>query len=134
MSGNNKCLLIIDDENDVCLIIKEKFEHLGYKVLTANTVHEGFKKTEEEKPDCVLLDIRIPGSEGGLAYLRSLRSYLHKDLQKQTCIRKIPVIILTGAGVMMQPLFEREGISSFIEKPLNFENLQTQIEHVLWKR
>jgi two-component system, OmpR family, response regulator len=134
MSGYEKCLLIIDDEDDICQIVKEKFENLGYKVLIANTVHEGFKKTEEGKPDCVILDIRIPGSESGLSYLQRLRSYCHKDSQKQTRIRETPVIVLTGVGVVMRPPFEQEGISGFIEKPLNFENLQTQIEHVVWKR
>jgi CheY-like chemotaxis protein len=134
MSDYEKCLLVIDDEDDVCLMIKEKFEHLGYKVLTANTVHEGFKKTEQGKPDCVILDIRIPGSEGGLGYLRRLRAYLHKDPQKQARMRETPVIVLTGAGVVMQPLFEQEGISGFIEKPLNLEDLQTRIQHILWKR
>jgi CheY-like chemotaxis protein len=134
MSGSNNCLLIIDDEDDICQVVKEKFEHLGYKVLIAHSVHEGFQKTEKGEPDCVLLDICIPGSEGGLAYLRKLRSYCHKDPHQQARIRKTPVIMLTGAGKMMQPIFELEEISGFIEKPFDLVNLQTQIQNVLWKR
>lgn len=131
MSENKKCLLIIDDEDDVCQIVKEKFEHLGYKVLTANDGAEGFQKTEEGKPDCVLLDIRIPGGEDGLTYLRKLRSYRHEDIQVQTQVRKTPVIMLTGTGATMQSLFELEGIKGFIEKPFDLINLQTKIEHIL---
>ena len=134
MSGQGKCLLIIDDEDDICQIVKAKFEHLGYKVLTANTVHEGFKKTEQGKPDCVILDIRIPGSEGGLGYLQRLRSYLHEDPQKQARMRETPVIVLTGAGIVMQPPFKQEGINGFIEKPLDFEELRIQVQNVVWKR
>ncbi len=131
MSENKKCLLIVDDEDDVCQIVKEKFEQLGYKVLTALDGAEGFHKTEEGKPDCVLLDIRIPQGEDGLTYLRKLRSYRHEDLQEQTRIRKTPVIILTGAGATMQALFDLEGISGFIEKPFDLANLQDKVEHVL---
>ena len=131
MPENKKCLLVIDDEDDVCQIIKEKFELLGYKVLIALDGAEGFQKTEKERPDCVLLDIRIPRGEDGLTYLRKLRSYRHDDLQEQARIRKTPVIMLTGTGATMQPLFELEGISGFIEKPFDLANLQGKVEHVL---
>ncbi|MFH0985785.1 MAG: response regulator [Candidatus Omnitrophota bacterium] len=134
MPENQKCLLIIDDEDDVCQIVKEKFEHLGYRVLTANDGAVGFQKTEEGKPDCVLLDIRIPGGVDGLTFIRKLRSYRHDDLQEQIRMRKIPVIMLTGAGLTMQPLFELEGITAFIEKPFDLANLQTKVERILQTR
>lgn len=131
MAENKKCLLVVDDEDDVCQIIKEKFELLGYKVLTALDGAEGFRKTEEGKPDCVLLDIRIPRGEDGLTYLRKLRSFRHDDLEEQSRVRRTPVIVLTGAGATMQSLFEIEGISGFIEKPFDLANLQGKVEHVL---
>ncbi|MFH1208613.1 MAG: response regulator [Candidatus Omnitrophota bacterium] len=134
MSEKQKCLLIIDDEDDVCQIVKEKFENLGYKVLTANDGAEGYRKTEEGKPDCVILDIRIPGGEDGLTYLRKLRAYRHEDLQEQARTRQTPVIMLTGSGVTMQPLFELEGIKAFIEKPFDLANFQAKIEHILRTR
>jgi CheY-like chemotaxis protein len=131
MLEKKKCLLVIDDEDDVCQIIKEKFELLGYKVLTALDGAEGFQKTEEGKPDCVLLDIRIPKGEDGLTYLRKLRSYHHIDPQEQIRIRETPVIVLTGMGTERQSIFEFEGISGFLEKPFNLENLQGKVEQVL---
>ena len=131
MLENKKCILVIDDEEDVCQIIKEKLEPLGYTILTATDGAEGFRKTEEGKPDCVLLDILIPKGEDGLTYLRNVRFYRHRDLEKQTRIRKTPVIVITGAGVKMRPLFEFEGISGLIEKPFDLANLRGKIEHVL---
>jgi DNA-binding response OmpR family regulator len=131
MAERKKRILIIDDEDDVCRTVKEKFELSGFQVLMAADGAEGFKKTEEEKPDCVLLDIRIPRGEDGLTYLRKLRSYRHEDLKEQARMRKIPVIMLTGAGTAMQPLFELEHISGFIEKPFDLANLQYQVENIL---
>jgi len=131
MSENKKCILVIDDEDDVCQIIKEKFEPLGYTVLIASDGAEGFRKTEEGHPDCVLLDILIPKGEDGLTYLRKIRFYRHSNPEKQANIRKTPVIMITGAGQKMRPLFEFEGISGFIEKPFELGNLRNKIEHAL---
>ena len=132
MPDDQKCILVVDDEDDICQIIKAKFEALGYRVLTANDGAEGFDKTEEGRPDCVLLDVRIPHGMDGLTYLRKIRSYRHDDLDLEARIRKTPVVVLTGVGAAtMQPLFELEGISGFIEKPFDLGNLQSKIEHVL---
>ena len=131
MSEDKKTILIVDDEDDVCQIVKEKFGSLGYTVVTASDGSEGFKRTEESKPDCVLLDIRIPKGEDGLTYLRKLRSYRHDNLQEQARVRKTPVVVLTGAGASMQSLFELEGISGFIEKPFDLTNLQSKVERIL---
>lgn len=135
MPDNQKCILILDDEDDVCQIIKTKFESAGYRVLTANDGVEGFKKTEEGKPDIILLDVRIPRGEDGLTYLRKLRSYRHENQEEESRMRRTPVIVLTGVGAAtMQPLFELEGINGFIEKPFELNNLQSKIEHVLRMR
>ena len=131
MSENKKRILVIDDEDDVCQMIKEKFSSLGYEVLIAFDGVEGLQKTREDKPDCVLLDIRIPKGEDGLTYLRQLRSYRDDDLQEQTRVRETPVIILTGAGASMRALFESVGISGFIEKPFDIADLHKQILRVL---
>jgi CheY-like chemotaxis protein len=131
MAENQKSILVIDDEDDVCQIVKARFESLGYKVLTANEGAEGFRQTESSKPDVVLVDVRIPQGEDGLTFLRKLRSYRHDDIELQTRMRKIPVIILTGVGATMQSLFELEGISGYIEKPFDLVNLQTKVEQVL---
>lgn len=131
MAENQKSILVIDDEDDVCQIVKARFESLGYKVLTANEGAEGFRQTESSKPDVVLVDVRIPQGEDGLTFLRKLRSYRHDDIELQARMRKTPVIILTGVGATMQSLFELEGISGYIEKPFDLVNLQTKVEQVI---
>ncbi len=131
MPEGSKCILVIDDEDDICQIVKARFEMVGYKVLTANEGAEGLKKTEEHHPDIVLVDVRIPHGEDGLTYLRKLRSYRHDNIETQTRLRKTPVIILTGAGATMQSLFELEGISGYIEKPFDLVNLQSKVEQIL---
>jgi CheY-like chemotaxis protein len=131
MAEKKKCILVIDDEENVRQIIKSRFESLGYKVLVAPEGAEGFRKTEAEKPDCVLLDIRIPEGEDGLTYLHKIRSYRHENPQEQARVRETPVIILTAAGTSMKTAFELEGISGFIEKPFIVANLHDKIRKIL---
>ncbi len=133
MSENQKRILVVDDEDDICQIIKEKFTRLGYEVIVAHDGGEGLLKTVEEKPDCVLLDVRISGGDDGLTYLRNLRGYRHEDMAEQERIRKTRVMMLTGAGSQMQSLFDQEGISAYIEKPFDLTNLQKKIEELLSK-
>jgi CheY-like chemotaxis protein len=129
--AEKKKILIIDDEDDVCQIIKESFEQLGYEVLIAGEGGGGIKRTAEEKPDCVLLDIRIPNGMDGLTYLRKIRSYSHEDPQEQARIRSTVVIVLTGDGISKKAIFEMEGISGFIEKPFEIKSLHSKIQSIL---
>jgi CheY-like chemotaxis protein len=92
---------------------------------------DGFKKATELIPDCILLDIRMPKGENGLTFLRRLRAFRDEDVDKQLRIRKIPVVILTGAGDQMKSLFQQEGISDYIDKPFDSENLKNRILKVI---
>lgn len=132
MQNATKRILVIDDEDDICQILTAKFECLGYEVLTASDGAEGYKKVAEEKPDCVLLDVRIARGDDGLTCLRKIRSHRNENLDEETRVRKTPVIVLTGMGAAtMQPLFELEGISGFVEKPFELAKLQSKVEQVL---
>ncbi|MFA5160456.1 MAG: response regulator [Candidatus Omnitrophota bacterium] len=131
MLENKKRILVIDDDDNVCRIVREGFESVGYQVLTANNADEGLQKTVQGKPQCVLLDIKMPKGTEGLTCLRNIRSFIHKDPQEQSRIRETPVIILTGTGTSMQTAFEMEGVSGFFEKPFNLTHLQSKIEDVL---
>lgn len=134
MAENKKRILIIDDDDNVCQMIAEKFGQLGYQVLIAYEGAEGLTKTEQSRPDCVLLDIRIPKGMDGFTYLQKMRSFRHNDPQEQARIRKTPVIVLTGVGAAMKNIFEAEGISGFIEKPFALSHLHSKIEQVLGSR
>lgn len=129
--AEKKRLLIIDDEDDVCQVVKENFQQLGYEVLIAYEGGEGIKVTVEQKPDCVLLDIRLPNGMDGLTFLRKIRSYSHEDPKEQNRIRSTAVIVLTGSGASQKATFEMEGISGFIQKPFDIKNLHGKIQSIL---
>ena len=134
MAESKKRILILDDEKDICEILKHRFLKFGFEVSVAYDGKEGFDKILQETTDCVILDIRIQGGEDGLTFLRRLRSFRDDDAKVQERIRKIPVIVLTATGQNMKPLFEMEGINDFMEKPFDAAHLKDRVLKILSKK
>jgi len=78
-------ILVIDDEKDVCDTLKDIFIKEGYKVETALSGKEAIFKVQTEKPDLILLDIRMP-EMGGIEVLKKV-----KEIDND-----IPVAIITA--------------------------------------
>jgi CheY-like chemotaxis protein len=122
-----KRILVIDDEENICTIIKICLEYLGgWQVLVAKSSSEGLLLAEIELFDLILLDVVMPDMNG-LALLRALRI--------NPLTRKIPVILLT-AGT--QPLNSNEcaqlGVAGVITKPFDPVDLPNQIRaFLIWE-
>jgi DNA-binding response OmpR family regulator len=57
-------LLIVDDEKDSCLLLKNFFAKRGITVFTANTLIDGLKIIDDEEPDVLFIDNMLPDGEG----------------------------------------------------------------------
>jgi len=119
-----KKILMVDDERDICLLIKQNLELRGdYKVIIANSGRDGISAARHEKPDLILLDIIMPGVSG-FDVLRELKA---KD---ETC--SIPVIMLTAVGTeeakeKAMSLYNED----YLVKPVRTDVLKQKIEDVL---
>jgi DNA-binding response OmpR family regulator len=84
-----KNILIVEDDKILRELISQKLEKENYKISAAVDGEEGLKKTKEEKPDIVLLDLILPGIDGfGVL----------EEIKKDPEINKIPVVILSNLG------------------------------------
>ena len=63
MSDGRK-ILIIDDETDLCLLLKEYFVRKNYEVIVSHTLQEGKVLLTENKPDILFLDNNLPDGIG----------------------------------------------------------------------
>lgn len=116
-----KKILVIDDEPDFVEMLKMKLEASGYEVLAAFDGSEGLKKTREEPPDLILLDIMMPHKDGYTFLL---------ELKKDEAMRSIPVIVLT-AKPGMEDIFQLEGVSGYIMKPFKSAELLPKIKEIV---
>lgn len=80
-------LAIIDDETLIRQVLRHHFERRGYRVLEASTALQGIQIVQEEDPDVVLLDLKLPDLDG-LSTLNRI-----KTIQPDTA-----VIVLTAYG------------------------------------
>src|SRR5688572_12380196 len=61
---NNKKVLIIDDEQDFCMLMKRFFSPKKYDVYVAHTIEDGLNLLDEHQPDIVFLDNNLPDGNG----------------------------------------------------------------------
>jgi two-component system phosphate regulon response regulator PhoB len=120
----SKLILIIDDEDEFCKIVKNNLElDKAFEVAIANNGKEGIKLAKKLKPDLVLLDIIMP-EMNGFQVLETLK----KDLQTIT----IPVVMLTAKGddyskIKAAGLYD----DRYIVKPVEAAVLKNKIMEVL---
>ncbi len=101
-------LLIIDDDEVVRASLAAYLEDSGFSVLQASNGQQGLQVFEQDKPDLVICDLRMP-QMGGLELIRQVT-----ELSPQT-----PVIVVSGAGVMNDAVEAlRLGAADYLIKPL----------------
>ena len=81
-------ILIIDDEPEYVNMVRLRLDANGFKVVTAIDGVAGLEKARTCSPDLILLDIMLPGLDGG---------DVARALQSDPALSKIPVIFLTAA-------------------------------------
>jgi len=113
-------ILIVDDDVNICSMLKLYFENEGYKVKTANDGIEGLSAFKIYEPDLVLLDIMMPKKDGWQV-CREIREISPK-----------PVIMITAKGEVFDKVLGLElGADDFIVKPFDMKELSARIKAVL---
>ncbi|KPJ56828.1 hypothetical protein AMJ49_03730 [Parcubacteria bacterium DG_74_2] len=84
-----KKILIIEDEDLLLNLLRDKLSQEGYEVSVARNGEEGLEKIKEEKPDLILLDIVMP-KKGGFEVM--------EEMNKDKEMKSIPVIVVSNSG------------------------------------
>ena len=125
MSVAKKKALIVDDEPDTVTFLTKWLEDNGFEACSATDGDQGMQAVIEEKPDIILMDLRMPNQTG---------MQLYRKLRLREELKHIPVIFVTGLtefqifGEDSTPLPKPE---AFIEKPINLDALHTAIKKLI---
>ena len=118
--NSKKLILIIEDELEIAEIIEAYLKQDGFRTSHAFDGQKGLKEFQRDKPDLVILDIRLPG-QNGLDILQALRA-----------ISDTPVIMLTALTDDLNKLLGlRLGADDYITKPFNPSEVIARIHAVL---
>jgi two-component system, NtrC family, nitrogen regulation response regulator NtrX len=114
-------ILVIDDEAAIRDSLKMILEYEDYQFLGAVSGQDGLAAVQRERPDAVLLDIKMPGMDG-MEVLRKLHA-LDETL---------PVIMISGHGATATAVEAiKSGAVDFFDKPLSTERVIVTLRNVL---
>jgi len=123
--GQKKRILIVDDERDIVKALMIRLQGAGYDVVTAFDGAQGVFMAHKEKPDLIILDIRMPAGNGFSVAQR---------LKRSTHTFTIPVIFLTGSPeTNAEDKARAVGARFYIKKPYDPEELLDAIKRALEK-
>ena len=113
-------ILVIDDDSNICEMLRLYFENEGYEVKTALDGAEGVSFFKIYEPDLVLLDIMLPQKDG-YQVCREIREISSK-----------PVIMVTAKGEVFDKVLGLElGADDFVVKPFDMKELSARMKAVL---
>jgi CheY-like chemotaxis protein len=122
MNKDKDKILIVDDEQNICSLVKSIFSR-EYHVMEACNGEEAIFIARTQKPDLILMDIMMPNIDGYMA------CYIIKSDPE---LKEIPVIMLTGINhELNKKLGMGFGADGYLTKPFNFQELQDMIEKFL---
>jgi len=123
--GNDKTILIIEDDTAFAKALLDFTHKKGYKGLVAVRGDEGIELAKQYKPIGILLDIQLPVKDGW---------EVMEELKSDPSTRHIPVHMMSSLEAKKES--RMKGAVDFINKPMAFEQMQEvfkKIEHVLAK-
>ena len=113
-------ILVIDDDANICDLLKIYFENEGYEIKLANDGVEGLNYFKMYEPDLVLLDIMLPKKDGWQV-CREIREMSAK-----------PIIMITAKGEVFDKVLGLElGADDFVVKPFDMKELSARVKTVL---
>lgn len=121
MPDKKRKILLVDDEPDTHEPFKMRLEEEGYEVLTANDGMEAWEKIKRDKPDLVILDVRMPklNAEDLLQKMRD------EEVSPAT-----KVLIATGVsdyGRTKDRILKNFNIADYLEKPIVIKDLLERV-------
>ncbi len=121
--GNHRRLLLIDDDPNLILLVKDYLEFRGYEVVTAENGREAIEVLEKDLPDMIICDVMMPEMDG-----YSLVEHVRNNPRTSW----IPVLFLSAKGQSQDRVKGlNTGADVYMVKPFEPEELVAQVESSL---
>lgn len=117
-------ILVIDDEPGICQGLQEFLQESGYRVWVAATAEEGLSLIEQNAPQAILLDIRLPGMSGIEAVPQFKKKLPH-----------IPILLMTAYGTIQTAVEAlKHGVFDYLIKPIDLDQVFILLEKIFQKK
>lgn len=114
-------ILVIDDDPDMITVIKMALKRNGYDVASAAHEAQAYEQIDAFRPDLILLDVLLSGSDG---------RHICKHLKSREDSKDIPVIVFSGHP-SAQKNIKDYGADDFLAKPFHESELLGKVKNYL---
>jgi len=108
-------ILVLDDDKDICFLLKNFFERRGYIVFTANSLIDGLRIIDHSQPSIIFIDNFLPDGEGWKA-AKTIK-IKHPELS---------INLMSAKDRSFNTLEEHDDV--IWEKPISVEQLETYLQ------
>lgn len=116
-------LMLVDDDPNLILLVKDYLEFRGYQVTTAENGREALEKLENEIPELIICDVMMPEMDGYT---------LVQHIRENPATEWVPVLFLSAKGQSQDRVKGlNTGADVYIVKPFEPEELVAQVESSL---
>ena len=121
-----KRVVIVDDERDIVDIVSELLRGEGYETILAYDGKDGWEAISRDKPDAVVLDIKMPGLTG-IEVIQLMR--------KDAKLAATPIVVITATQVIRESeqRFKDLKVYKWISKPFEPEELISTVTRAMQK-
>lgn len=105
----NRTVLVIEHDPLNTKLLRALLTLGGYLTVEAENAEEGIRATRERSPDCVIIDVRLPGMDG----LQAIRT-----IKEDPALRALPVIAVTPDTADLRQEAIRAGCDAYITRPI----------------
>ncbi|MEE3219118.1 MAG: sigma-54 dependent transcriptional regulator, partial [Planctomycetota bacterium] len=110
-------LLVVDDEQTICWGLQRLGEGLGHEVVTASSAEEALELVADQRPDVIVLDVRLPGMDG----LEAIGEFRER-------LGDVPIIIMTAYGDLNTAVTAvRNGAFEYLVKPFDLDQVKSAV-------
>lgn len=113
---DRKKVLIIDDEIDLCLLLKSYFVRKNFEVVVSHSIKEGLTIVKDLKPDILFIDNNLPDGTGWGAAPALAEAYPHMHINLISAYHPAPPQMPQGANFTV------------LEKPISLVDIDRQLQ------
>jgi DNA-binding response OmpR family regulator len=118
-------ILVVDDEQAVADLIEVVLVGEGYTVAIARDGAQGLQLARDWNPDLILMDVMLPGVDGGTAIRR---------LKSDSETADIPIVAMSAGRTIRRQSEELNEADAVLSKPFDIDALLAQVNFLLSRR
>ena len=120
---DRKKVLVIEDDKVICDFLAARVRRWGFETIRAYDGKTGLEKAQRERPDLILLDLKLPELPG---------EEVCRQIRKSEATKDIPIIMETGKVSDTDKVVGRViGADYYLRKPFALEELLEQVKRLL---